>query len=48
MRDCVEVALEKEVDTIRTQQGKMRNFLLQVLIIYPAAGADLPNAFVGE
>ena len=33
MRDCVEVALEKEVDTIRTQQGKMRDFLLQVTII---------------
>ena len=30
VRDCVEVALEKEVDTIRTQQGKMRDFLLQV------------------
>ena len=43
MRDCVEVALEKEVDTIRTQQGKMRNFLLQVFIIYAGAGADLPN-----
>ena len=29
----MEVALEKEVDTIRTQQGKMRDFLLQVTII---------------
>ena len=31
VRDCVEVALEKEVDTIRAQQGKMREFLLQVI-----------------
>ena len=30
VRDCVEVALEREVDTIRAQQGKMRDFLLQV------------------
>ena len=27
----MEVALEKEVDTIRAQQGKMREFLLQVI-----------------
>ena len=27
----MEVALEKEVDTIRAQQGKMRDFLLQVI-----------------
>ena len=31
VRDCVEVALEKEVDAIRAQQGKMRDFLLQVI-----------------
>ena len=30
----MEVALEKEVDTIRTQQGKMRDFLLQVFTIF--------------
>ena len=30
VRDVVEVSLEKEVDTIRTQQGKMRDYLVQV------------------
>lgn len=30
VRDSVEVSLEKEVDMIRIQQGKMRDFLVQV------------------
>ena len=30
VRDVVEVSLEKEVDTIRAQQGKMRDYLVQV------------------
>ena len=30
VRDVVEVSLEKEVDTIRTEQGKMRDHLVQV------------------
>ena len=30
VRDQVEVTLEKEVDIIRTQQGKMRDLLVQV------------------
>ena len=27
----LQVSLEKEVDVIRTQQGKMRDFLVQVI-----------------
>ena len=30
VRDMVEVSLEKEVDTIRSQQGRMRDLLVQV------------------
>ena len=33
VRDQVEVSLEKEVDVIRSQQGKMRDLLVQVSII---------------
>ena len=33
VRDVVEVSLEKEVDTIRTQQGKMRDYLVQVGLV---------------
>ena len=33
VRDVVEVGLEKEVDTIRSQQGKMREYLVQVELL---------------
>ena len=35
VRDVVEVSLEKEVDTIRSQQGKMRDYLVQVRLCCP-------------
>ena len=42
VRDQVEVSLEKEVDVIRSQQGKMRDLLVQVIKQSVLTGVSIP------